>query len=71
MADRSYTFLKGFFKTDVDLALLVLNPEDWNKRQPTIPYGTPFADLGAVHFRSRYRKACHQGLRTNVYKLFK
>jgi len=28
MADRSYTFLKGFFKADVDLALLVLNPED-------------------------------------------
>jgi len=50
MADRSYTFLKGFFKADVDLALLVLNPEDWNKRQPTISYGTPFADLGAVHF---------------------
>ena len=50
MADRSYTFLKGFFKANVDLALLVLNPEDWNKRQPTIPYGTPFADLGAVHF---------------------
>ena len=46
MADRSYTFLKGFFKADVDLALLVLNPEDWNKRQPTIPYGTLFADPG-------------------------
>jgi hypothetical protein len=48
MADRSYTFLKGFFKADVDLALLVLNPEDWNKRQPTIPYGTPYADLAVL-----------------------
>lgn len=56
MAERSYAFLKGFFKADVDLALLVLNPEDWNKRQPTIPYGTPFADLGAVHFAARIAK---------------
>jgi len=62
MAERSYAFLKGFFKADVDLALLVLNPEDWNKRQPTIPYGTPFADLGAVHFAAGIAKPLIEAL---------
>ena len=48
MADRSYTFLKGFFKADADLALLVLNSNDWSKRT-SFPYGVLFAELGAVH----------------------
>jgi hypothetical protein len=47
-ADRSYAFLKGFFKADTDLVLLVLNSDDWSKRT-TLPYGALFADLGAIH----------------------
>lgn len=50
-ADRSYAFLKGFFKADTDLILLVLNSDDWSKRT-TIPYGALFADLGAIHVGS-------------------
>jgi len=49
MADRSYTFLKGFFKADADLSLLVLDSDDWNKRFPTAPYGLLVTDMGAIH----------------------
>jgi hypothetical protein len=49
MAERGYVFLKGFFRADVDLALLVLNSNDWSKRT-SIPYGIPFTEMGAVHF---------------------
>ena len=48
MADRSYAFLKGFFKADADLALLVLNSDDWSKRT-SFPYGVLFSELGAIH----------------------
>ena len=48
MADRSYAFLKDFFKADADLALLVLNSDDWSKRT-SFPYGVLYADMGAVH----------------------
>ena len=47
-ADSSYQFLKEFFKVDADLALLVLNSEDWSKRT-SLPYGMLFSDMGAVH----------------------
>jgi hypothetical protein len=48
MADRSYAFLKGFFKADADLALLVLNSDDWSKRT-SFPYGVLYSEMGAVH----------------------
>jgi len=48
MADRSYSFLKGFFKTEADLALLVLNPDDWSKCT-SFPYGVLYAEYGVVH----------------------
>jgi len=48
MADRSYSFLKGFFKSEADLVLLVLNSSDWSKRT-SFPYGVLFAEYGAVH----------------------
>lgn len=48
MADRSYSFLKGFFRAKPDLALLVLNSEDWGKRT-SAPYGVLFSEYGAVH----------------------
>ena len=47
-ADGSYQFLKEFFKVDADLALLVLNSEDWSKRT-SFPYGMLFSDMGAIH----------------------
>jgi len=49
MADKSYAFLKGFFKADADLSLLVLDSDDWNKRFPTAPYGLLVTDMGAIH----------------------
>jgi len=48
MADRSYAFLKGFYKADADLVLLVLNSDDWSKRT-SFPYGVLYAEMGAVH----------------------
>jgi hypothetical protein len=48
MADGSYTFLKGFFKADADLVLLVLNSNDWSKRT-SFPYGVLFSEMGAIH----------------------
>jgi len=62
MADRSYAFLKGFFKADADLALLVLNSDDWSKRQPTVPYGVPFTDLGAIHLAADIETPAIQAL---------
>jgi len=47
-ADSSYLYLKGFFKVDADLALLVLSSEDWSKRT-SFPYGVLFSDMGAIH----------------------
>ena len=47
-ADSSYQFLKEFFKVDADLALLVLNSEDWSKRT-SFPYGMLFSEMGAIH----------------------
>jgi len=47
-ADRSYAFLKGFFKADADLVLLVLNSDDWSKRT-SFPYGVLYSEMGAVH----------------------
>jgi len=49
MADKSYAFLKGLFKADADLSLLVLDSDDWNKRLPTIPYGLLVTDMGVIH----------------------
>jgi len=49
MADKSYAFLKGFFKADADLSLLVLDSNDWSKRLPTIPYGLLVTDMGVIH----------------------
>jgi hypothetical protein len=48
MADRSYSFLKELFKAEADLALLVLNSDDWRKRT-SLPYGVLFSDMGAIH----------------------
>jgi len=48
MADRSYAFLKGFFKADADLSLLVLDSDDWNKRLPAVPYGLLVTEMGAI-----------------------
>jgi len=48
MADKSYSFLKGFFKAEADLVLLVLNSDDWSKRT-SFPYGVLFAEYSAVH----------------------
>jgi len=52
LADKSYQFLKEFFKTDIEIATLVLNLGDWEKRNKEYPYGAVFAGRGCVHFPS-------------------
>jgi len=48
MADRSYTFLKGFFKADVDLALLVSLIRRIGTNVNPQSHGTPYADLAVL-----------------------
>jgi len=48
MADKSYAFLREFYKADVDVALLVLNSEDWSRRTH-LPYGVLYSEMGVVH----------------------
>jgi len=49
-ANRSYLFLKEFFKSDIEIRVLVLDKDDWEKRRCPYPYGAAFSGKGCVHF---------------------
>ncbi len=49
MAEKGYKFLQEFFQTNVEIPLMVLNKDDWEKRSE-LPYGLINAYNNCLHF---------------------
>lgn len=50
MADRGYRYLQEFYTTDIEMPLLVLNKQDWEKRTQEMPYGGIYSGNNCIHF---------------------